>query len=248
MIKTRKYAIIILLYTLAQFTSALFIGIPNSLAVYISFCFATLYALYFYKNRQILDWILSISIPSIILFLVIFIVSTFFADYSINKSIVSNLSIFFMFVLPGLACVFIASLISKWIGKKQYSDKFIRITSLVYCIIISIYAIPIVFFVGFTTMNPMNNIYSDSILIYSFMFIYFILPLILTIHAHINKRNIEKYFHLLCMFAPLLIFLMIPLKEVFFLILCIPLLFVLRNCYLWYRDHKRKQAIREDKD
>jgi len=65
--------------------------------------------------------------------------------------------------------------------------------------------------------------------------------LILTIHAHINKRNIEKYFHLLYMiFAPLFIYL--PF------ILCIPPLFVLRNYYLWYRDYKRKQAIREDKD
>lgn len=248
MIKTRKYAIIILLYALAQFTSALFIGIPNSLAVYISFCFATLYGLYFYKNRKILDWILSISIPSIILFIVILIVSSFFANYSADESIIGDLSIFFMFVLPSLAYIFIISLISKWIGKKQYSDKFIKIITLVYLVPLSIYAVPIVFFIGLVIMYPMNNIYSDSILVYSFIFIYFCLPLILIIHSHINKRNIEKYFHLLYMFAPILIFLMIPLKEAFFLILCIPLLFVLKNCYLWYRDYKRNQAIKEDKD
>ncbi|AWI33327.1 hypothetical protein [Helicobacter apodemus] len=250
MIKTRKYAIIILLYALAQFTSALFIGIANSLAVYISFCFTSLYTLYFYKNRKILDWVLSISIPSIILFIVILIVSSFFANYSADESIIGDLSIFFMFVLPSLAYIFIMSLISKWIGKKQYSDKFIKIITLVYLVPLSIYAVPIVFFIGLIIISPMNNIYSDSILIYSFIFIYFVLPPVLTIEAYANKKINEVIFHLAYMiFAPLLIYLfMIPLKEVSLIILCIPLLFVLKNYYLWYRDYKRKQAIREDKD
>ncbi len=243
MIKTRKYAIIILLYALAQFTSTLIMRTPNSLAVYISFCFTSLYTLYFYKNRQILDWVLSISIPSLILFLVIFIVSTFFANYSADESIVRELNRIFMLTFPLLNFLFILSLtfalILKWIGEKRPYDWFIAITFFIYSIIEIIYGLILSFAFVLTGYN--STTYYDIIFSYSFVFIYFILPLPLTIHAHINKRNIEKYFHLLYMiFAPLFIYL--PF------ILCIPPLFVLRNYYLWYRDYKRKQAIREDKD
>ncbi|AWI33336.1 hypothetical protein [Helicobacter apodemus] len=258
MIKTKKYAIIILLYTLAQSISTLIMRTPNSLAVYISFCFTSLYTLYFYKNRKILDWVLSISIPSIILFLVIFIVSSFFADYNVDESIVKKLNGILMIIFPTLALslilFLIITLIFKWIDEKRIYGWFIGITFFIYFIIIIIYGTILSFIFGLTDYN--YTAYYDIIASYSFVFIYFPLPLILTIHAHINQRNIEKYFHLFYMvFAPMMITIfdfyldeIYRIQNITLMFVIIPPLFALKNLYLSYRQYKgEKKNLRKDK-
>ncbi|TLE14995.1 hypothetical protein LS72_007695 [Helicobacter apodemus] len=91
-----------------------------------------------------------------------------------------------------------------------------------------------------------------SVFIVLIFFIHLIFPLPLAIRAHKNKRNIKKYFHLCYMvFAPMLLVFFAygydtttkDINSIVFLtmiivILSIPPLFVLRNCYLWYRDKK----------
>ncbi len=264
MIKTRKYAIIILLYALAQFTSTLIIGIPKSLAVYLSFIAMILSFLYFSETKLILEWILAITIPLIILFAVIVMVSIYIPDYEGNYSIVRISNVLFVYIFPMLVFFSIFGSFHSWIieiSQKQIYDRSIKLISVVYKTTAYIYGLINMFCMGMSLFQD-HITYFDVILIYSPLLIYFLLPLPLTIHAHINKRNIEKYFHLLYMvFAPLLLLFLyygydtatkdidsIVFLTMIIVILSIPLLFVLRNCYLWYRDHKRKQAIREDKD
>ncbi|WP_162550378.1 hypothetical protein [Helicobacter apodemus] len=180
--------------------------------------------------------ILSIIITS----LVVFLAPLFSLDY-ISDKLDSHLKAFYFLV--ALICPPIATIyLFYWLSEQQILDWFVKTAIVVYIIIIIIYELTSLIAIAISGNNPYPDILSTSIL--------FLLPLPLTIHAHINQRNIEKYFHLLYMvFAPILLDLfMIPSKEVSLIILCIPLLFVLKNYYLWYRDYKRKQAIREDKD
>ena len=124
--------------------------------------------------------------------------------------------------------------------KQVKTGWFIVIITIVSVIATFLYGFIATFFVAFVMYDENYHIY-DIIFPYLIVFICCLFPLPIAIYAHINKRNIEKYFHLLYMiFAPLFIYL--PF------ILCIPLLFVLRNCYLWYRNKKLNKLQVVEKD
>ncbi len=222
MIKTKSYTGVISFYSLIQFANYLFIGNHKSIIAFLNLLLIGLFFLYFLRKETSSE---NIIIPAILL--IIFLASgwSLLGMYSMIAWVASSFSATFSY----FSCL---------LREKQISTLFLTITFCVNAFTTHIYLVLHLLYQHKTIFC----ILSTSIL--------FLLPLPLTIHAHINQRNIEKYFHLLYMvFAPILLDLfMIPLKEASFLILCIPPLFVLRNCYLWYRDYKRKQAIREDKD
>lgn len=129
-------------------------------------------------------------------------------------------------------------------------DLFITIAFIMGCIAILIYGSVVMFVMILSSVSTRAQ--TVDVLWFSIFAGNMILSPCLAIDAHINKRHIEKYFHLLYMvFAPILPF--IPMIDIVdystrvefepfeSTILYLPLLFVLRNYYLLYRGYRKER-------
>ena len=259
--KTKDYILTTLVYSYIQFMVTLFIGNPRSLALYFSVLFLIFYSLYFRNVKTILYWVLAFFIPSIIFLVITFIIHTFFSNYTPEESIANILDDFFVMLFPILSFIMINISLFAWLDKKKKSDSYIKTMVFIYTITIYPYGFITELFIGVILSSRNTTTYFDMFLLYPSVFTYFFLPIILAIHAHINKNYGEKYIHILYMiFAPLIpIFLAVNGNSLFFLFIIlvpyIPLLFVLKNLYLWHRQYKKekknkiknKNSLTEDK-
>ncbi|MDE5602693.1 MAG: hypothetical protein K2I71_02075 [Helicobacter sp.] len=222
MIKTKDYMGVVFFYSLIPLANYLFIGYSKSIATFLNsllvgFCF-----LYFLRNKSTSNE--GIIIPSILL--AVSLLSPFVANNS------NSLKMFSIIAWEVSAFSLIYSYFSRLFHERQISTFFLTIILCINVFTTNIYMV--LYFLA----------KDENIFYFLCAFILFSFPLPLTIHAHIHKRTIEKYFHLLYMvFAPLLVYpFMLPSKAIFFSILSIPFIFLFRNCYLWYRESKNNKT------